>query len=67
MEVHFGPELEAKLTLSAAQQSCNPNELVQDVVSCYFEDEARFVEPVKRGEEALQQGEYLNRDQRSKT
>lgn len=65
MEVHFGPELEAKLTHSAAQQSCNPDQLVQDVVSRYFEEEARFVEPVKRGEEALQQGEYLTREQRS--
>ncbi len=38
MEVHFLPELEAKLTHSAAQQGCKPDELVQDVVSRYFEE-----------------------------
>jgi hypothetical protein len=64
MEVHFSPELEATLTQSAARQSRNPDELVQDVVSRYFEDEARIVEAGKRGEEAFQ-GEYLTREQRS--
>jgi len=63
MEVHFSPELEAKLMQSAAQQGRNPNELVQDVVSRYFEEEARFVEEVKCGEEALQRGEYLTHEQ----
>lgn len=63
MEVHFPPELEAKLTHSAAQQGRNPDELVQDVVSRYFEEEARFVEAVQRGEDALQRGEYLTHEQ----
>ena len=54
MEVHFPPELEAKLTHSAARQGRNPDESVQDVVSRYFEEEARFVEAVHRGEGALQ-------------
>jgi hypothetical protein len=40
MEVHFTPELEAKLTHSAAQQGRNPAELVQDVLTRYFEEEA---------------------------
>jgi predicted transcriptional regulator len=63
MEVHFPPELEAKLTNSAAQQGLNPDELVQDVLTRYFEEETRFVEAVKRGEEALQRGEYLTHEQ----
>jgi predicted transcriptional regulator len=63
MEVHFAPEVEAKLTHSAARQGRNPDQLVQDVVSRYFEEEARFVEAVKRGEEALQRGEYLTHEQ----
>ena len=65
MEVHFSPGLEATLTQSAARQSRNPDELVQDVVSRYFEDEARIVAGVKPGEEASEQGEYLTREQRS--
>lgn len=63
MEVHFPPELEAKLTHSAARQGRNPDEFVQDVVSRYFEEEARFVDAVQRGEEALQRGEYLTHEQ----
>jgi predicted transcriptional regulator len=63
MEVHFLPELEAKLTHSAALQGRNPDELVQDVVTRYFEEEARFVEAVRRGEDALEQGDYLTHEQ----
>ena len=63
MEVRFSPELEAKLTHSAAQQGRNPTELVQEVVSRYLDEENRFVEAVKRGEEALQRGEYLTHEQ----
>ena len=63
MEVHFSPELEAKLTTSAAQHGRKPDELVQDVVLRYFEEETRFVEAVKLGEEALQRGEYLTHEQ----
>ena len=63
MEVHFPPELEAKLTHSAARQGRNPEQLVEDVVSRYFEEEARFVEAVQRGDEALQRGEYLTHEQ----
>jgi len=63
MEVHFPPELEAKLAHSAAQQGRNPDELLQDVLARHFEEEARFVEAVKRGEEALQRGEYLTHEQ----
>ena len=53
MEVHVTGELEAKVTQSAAMQGCNPDQLVQEAVTRYFQEEARFVEAVKRGEEAL--------------
>lgn len=59
MEVHFTPELEAKLAQSAARQGRNPEELVLEVVSQYVDEESRFIEAVKRGEEALERGEYL--------
>lgn len=65
MEVHFPPELQAKVAHAAAEQSRNPDELVRDVVSRYFEEEARSFEAAKRGEDVLQQGEYLTRAQRS--
>lgn len=63
MEVHFTPELEAKLAHTAAQQGRNPDELAQEILSRYFEEEARFVEAVTRGEDALQRGEYLTHEQ----
>ena len=63
MEVHVTGELEAKLKHSAAQQGRNPDDLVQDVLASYFEEEARFIEAVKRGEDAFERGEYLTHEQ----
>jgi len=44
------PDLEAKLTQSAAQQGRHPDELGQDVLAQYFDEETRFVASVERGE-----------------
>ena len=63
MEVHFDPDLQAKLTQRATQQGRNPDEVVQDVVARYFEEEERFVEAVKRGEAALERGEFMTHQQ----
>ncbi len=63
MEVHFTPELEAKLAHSAAQQGRSSDELVRQVVARYFDEESRFADAVKRGEEALLKGEFLTHEQ----
>jgi hypothetical protein len=63
MEVHVIGALEAKLAQSAAQEGCNPDQLVQEVLARYFEEEARFVGAVSRGEEALALDEYLSHEQ----
>ena len=63
MEVHFTPEQEAKLAQAAAQQGRNPDELVQQDLARYFDEESRFIEAVNRGEEALRHGEYLEHEQ----
>ena len=63
MEVHFTPEQEAKLAQSAAQQGRKPDELVLQVVARYFDEESRFVDAVRRGEQALERGEYLTHEQ----
>jgi hypothetical protein len=47
MEVHFTRELETKLEHSAAQQGRNPDELVQDVLTRYFEEAAPIMEFVQ--------------------
>jgi predicted transcriptional regulator len=63
MEVHFPPETEQKLAHSAAQQGRAPDDLAQEIVTRYFEEEARFVEAVTRGEDSLRQGEFLTHEQ----
>jgi predicted transcriptional regulator len=63
MEVQFTPDLQARLAQCAAQKGINPNEVVQDVVARYFQEEDRFVEAVKRGEAALERGEFLTHEQ----
>jgi len=63
MEVQFTPEREARLAESAAQQGRNPDELVRQVLARYFDEESRFVDAVRRGEEALDRGEYLTHEE----
>jgi len=63
MEVHFNSELQARLTQRATQQGLNPDEVVRDVVARFFEEEDRFVESVKRGEAALERGDFLTHEQ----
>ena len=58
MEVHFSPDLQARLKERPTEQGRDPDEVVQDVVARYFEEEDRFVEAVKRGEAALEHGEF---------
>ena len=41
----------------------NPDEVVRDVVARYFKEEDRFVEAIKRGEAALERGEFLTHEQ----
>jgi predicted transcriptional regulator len=63
MEVHFESDLEARLAERAAQQGRKPDEFVQDVVARYLDEEDRFAEAVKRGEDALERGDYLTHEQ----
>jgi predicted transcriptional regulator len=63
MDVHFSPDLQARLTQRAAQQGRDLDETVQDVVARYFEEEDRFIEAVKRGEAALERGEFLTHEE----
>jgi predicted transcriptional regulator len=63
MEVSFTPELEEKLTQSAARLGRRPTDLIQEVLARYFDEEARFIEAVKHGEDALQRGEFLTHEQ----
>jgi predicted transcriptional regulator len=63
MEVHFTPDLQNRLNQRANESGRDPVEVVQDVVARYFEEEDRFIEAVKRGEAALERGEFLTHEQ----
>lgn len=63
MEVHVTGKLESKLTDMAARQGRNPDDLVQDALTTYFEEEVRFAEAVSRGEDAFKRGECLTHEQ----
>jgi predicted transcriptional regulator len=63
MELHVTGELEAALADSAARQGREPNEVLQDALTRYLEEEARFVEAVKRGDAALDRGDYLSHEE----
>jgi predicted transcriptional regulator len=63
MEVHCNSHLEARLTERATQQRRTPDEFMQDVVARYLDEEDRFVQAVKRGEDALERGEFLTPEQ----
>ena len=62
MEVPLQPEKEARLAQIAAQKGLNPNELAQEVISRYLEDDTRFVEPVNVGLAAAQRGEFVDHE-----
>jgi len=63
MEVHFPLDLQNRLTQRATQQGRAPDEVVQEVVARFFEQEDRFIAAVERGEAALDRGEFLTHEQ----
>ena len=63
MEVHVTPELEAKLAHIAARQGRDTEELVQEVLIRYLEQEARFTEAVQKGIASADRGDLLDHDE----
>ena len=63
MEVHFTPELEARLTDLATTQGRNPGELLQDALARCLEDESQFLEAVERGIAAAQRGDFIDEEE----
>ena len=63
MEVHFTPELQAKLVNLAAKQGRGTNELVEDALTRYIENETRFLEAVEAGIAAAERGEFIEEEE----
>ena len=63
MEVPLQPEKEAQLAQIAAQKGLKTNELAQQVLSRYLEDDTRFIEAVNLGLAAADRGEFVEHDE----
>jgi predicted transcriptional regulator len=63
MEVHFNPELLAKVNRVAAENRSGPDEYVQRLVEHYLDHDAWFREKVKNGLEQLDGGESLSHEE----
>ena len=63
MEVRLQPEKEAQLAQIAAQRGLNPDQLAQQVLSRYLEDDVHFVEAVNLGLAAAERGEFVEHEE----
>jgi predicted transcriptional regulator len=63
MEIHLPPEQEARLAELAARDGRNTAELVQEAVSRFLGEEAKFADAVRLGLEAAERGDFVPSDQ----
>jgi predicted transcriptional regulator len=63
MEVRLQPEKEAQLAQIAAQRGLKADELAQQVLSRYLEDDTCFIEAVNIGLAAAERGEFVEHDE----
>lgn len=63
MDVPLQPEKEAQLTQIAEQRGLRPQELVEEVLSSYLEDDRHFVEAVNIGIAAADRGDFVDHEE----
>lgn len=63
MEVPLTEDQLMQLAQAAKARGRKADELAQEVLTRYLEEEARFVEAVKLGEVQLERGEYLTHEE----
>ena len=63
MEVHFTPEMQAKLESVAAANRRDADEYVQQLVESYVDHDAWFRQEVTEGLEQLDHGEFLTHEE----
>lgn len=59
MEVHFSPDVEARLQQVASANRKDAEQLVKDTVARMLENQARFIAGVQRGIEQADRGEFV--------
>ena len=63
MEVHFNPELQAKLDRVAAENSSEADQYVQQLVEHYLDHDVWFRQKVKTSLERLDRGEFISHEE----
>jgi len=59
MEVHFPPDVEARLQQVASANGKDAEQLVRDTVARMLENQARFIAGVQKGIEQAERGEFV--------
>jgi predicted transcriptional regulator len=59
MEVHFSPDVEARLQQLASANGRDAEQLVKDTVARMLENQASFIAGVRRGIEQADRGEFV--------
>lgn len=59
MEIRLQPDKEEQLAQIAAQRGLKTDELAQQVLSHYLEDDTRFIEAVNLGVAAAERGDFV--------
>jgi predicted transcriptional regulator len=62
MEIHFAPEVEAKLNDLASGSGRGPEQLVQELVKSYLDHDQWFRKEVQKGLAQLDRGEFIKHD-----
>jgi predicted transcriptional regulator len=62
MEVHFPPDIEARLRQLASANGKDAEQLVKDTVARMLENQARFIAGVQRGIEQADRGEFVEHE-----
>jgi predicted transcriptional regulator len=63
MEVHFTPEVEAKIQRAAAEHSSRADTYVQQLVERHLDHDSWFRQQVKKGLDQLDRGEFLTHEE----
>lgn len=63
MEVSLQPEKESQLAKIAAQRGLKTDQLVEQVLTRYLEDDTRFIEAVNIGLAAAERGDFIDHEE----
>ena len=63
MEIHFAPETESKLHRLARDTGRNVEQIVQEAVERFVQEDAEFLAAVEKGFDSLDRGNFLSHEQ----